>query len=153
MNFEQAAVSDERPAFSRATNSLEGQMDAVRRKWVGVAVLAGVVGLAGGCAMMRGDGAHHTHKVSLSGANEVPPVSTGASGSGTVSVHPDGMVSVTVRVSGMAATAAHIHEGAAGTNGPVIVPLNKQGDDMFVSAPGAKMTESRRIPAARSARS
>ena len=116
-------------------------MDAIKRKWVGVAVLAGVMGLAGGCAMMRGDGAH-THTVSLSGANEVPAVSTGASGSGTVSVRPDGTVSVTVKVSGMAATAAHIHEGAAGTNGPVIVPLNKQGDDMFVSAPGAKMTES-----------
>lgn len=116
-------------------------MDTIKRKWLGVAVLAGVVGLAGGCAMMRGDGAH-THRVSLSGASEVPAVSTGASGSGTVSVTADGMVSATVRVSGMTATAAHIHEGAAGTNGPVIVPLNKQGDDMFVSAPGAKMTES-----------
>ena len=102
----------------------------------------GVVGVAGGCAMMRGDG--HTHRVSLSGAHEVPAVSTGASGSGTVTVRPDGAVSVTVRYSGMAATAAHIHEGAAGSNGPVIVPLSKQGDDMFVSAPGAKMTESQR---------
>ena len=117
-------------------------MDTIRRKWVGVAVLAGVMGVAGGCAMMQGDG--HTHRVSLSGANEVPAVSTGASGSGTVTVRSDGAVSVTVRYSGMAATAAHIHEGAAGSNGPVIVPLTKQGDDTFVSAPGAKMTESQR---------
>ena len=42
-------------------------MDTIKRKWLGVAVLAGVVGLAGGCAMMRGDGAH-TQRVSLSGA-------------------------------------------------------------------------------------
>jgi len=41
----------------------------------------------------------------------------------------------------MNATAAHIHEGAAGANGPVIVPFVKQGDNTFVAAPGAKMTE------------
>jgi hypothetical protein len=41
----------------------------------------------------------------------------------------------------MAATAAHIHEAAAGANGPVIVPFTKSGDNTFVAAEGAKMTE------------
>ena len=41
----------------------------------------------------------------------------------------------------MTATASHIHQGALGANGPVIVPFVKQGDDTFVSQPGAKMTE------------
>ena len=34
---------------------------------------------------------------------------------------------------------AHIHEGAAGANGPVIVPLTKDGDTYKVPA-GAKLT-------------
>lgn len=116
-------------------------MDTIKRKWVGIAVLASAMGLAGGCAMMRGDGAH-SHTVSLSGASEVPPVSTGASGTGTVTVNADCTVSARVSVSGMTATAAHIHEGATGANGGVIVPLTKEGDNRFVAPPGAKMTES-----------
>ena len=42
----------------------------------------------------------------------------------------------------MTATASHIHEGAPGTNGPVIVPFTKTGDNTFASAEGAKLTES-----------
>ena len=40
------------------------------------------------------------------------------------------------------ATASHIHEGAAGANGPVIVPFTKTGDNTFVAPEGAKLTES-----------
>ena len=78
-------------------------------------------------------------KVSLSGANEVPPVKTSASGSGTITVADDGAVSGSVSATGVAGTAAHIHEGAAGANGPVIVPLTKDGDTYKVPA-GAKLT-------------
>ena len=42
----------------------------------------------------------------------------------------------------MTATASHIHEGAPGTNGPVIVPFTKTGDNTFASSEGAKLTES-----------
>ena len=115
-------------------------MNTTRRKWVGVAALAGAVGLAGGCAMMQSGS--HTHRVTLSGANEVPPVSTSASGTGTVTVKTDRSVSARITVSGMAATASHIHVAPAGANGPVIVPFVKQGDNTFVAAEGAKMTES-----------
>jgi len=78
-------------------------------------------------------------KVALSGANEVPPVTTKASGGGTIMVGDDGSVSGSVTTSGVSGTAAHIHEGAAGKNGPVIVPLTKEGDTYKVPA-GAKFT-------------
>lgn len=80
-------------------------------------------------------------KVTLSGANEVPPVTTAAAGSGTVTVGMDGAVSGGVSTSGIAATAAHIHEAAAGKNGPVVVPMTKSGDNMWVIGAGAKLTE------------
>ena len=97
-----------------------------------VAVLASCSTMS---AMMSG------HQVTLSGANEVPPVSTSASGSGTVTVNDDHTVKVDIKVTGMNPTAAHIHQGAMGANGKVIVPLTKKGADEFVSAEGAKLTE------------
>ena len=78
--------------------------------------------------------------VTLSGANEVPAVTTSASGSGTITVGDDGALSGKVSTTGVAGTAAHIHVGAAGANGPVIVPLAKDGDTYTVPA-GAKLTE------------
>ena len=44
-------------------------------------------------------------------------------GTATVRVGADRSVTVNITVSGMTPTAAHIHQGAAGANGPVIVPL------------------------------
>jgi hypothetical protein len=78
-------------------------------------------------------------KLTLSGANEVPPVTTKASGGGTISVADDGAVSGSISTTGITATAAHIHEGAAGANGPVILPLTKEGDSFKVPS-GAKFT-------------
>ncbi|SBT04309.1 conserved exported hypothetical protein [Candidatus Accumulibacter aalborgensis] len=79
-------------------------------------------------------------KVTLSGTNEVPPVTTSASGGGTIMVSNEGSVTGGVTTMGVAGTAAHIHEGAPGKNGPVIVPLVKEGDAYKVPA-GAKLTE------------
>jgi hypothetical protein len=79
-------------------------------------------------------------KVTLSGASEVPPVTTSASGSGMITVGSDGSVSGSVTTTGVAGTAAHIHEAPADKNGPVIVPLIKEGDTYKVP-PGAKLTE------------
>src|SRR3954469_557707 len=77
-------------------------------------------------------------KVSLSGANEVPPVTTSATGDGTISVADDGAVSGSVTTKGIQGTAAHIHAGAAGKNGPVVVPFTKDGDT-YKAAAGAKL--------------
>jgi len=78
-------------------------------------------------------------KLTLSGANEVPPVTTSATGEGTISIADDGSVSGSVMTKGVPGTAAHIHTGAAGTNGPVIVPFTKEGDT-YKAPPGAKLT-------------
>ena len=80
-------------------------------------------------------------KVTLSGANEVPPVTTSATGSGIVMIGMDGAVSGTITTTGIAGTAAHIHEAPAGKNGGVIVPMTKSGDNAFVFPAGAKLTE------------
>lgn len=77
--------------------------------------------------------------VKLSGDQEVPPVQTSGAGSGTITINDDGSVSGSVTATGFTPTAAHIHEGAAGKNGPVIVPFTKDGDK-FGPAPGAKLT-------------
>ena len=91
--------------------------------------------------LMHGDGKSSAEQVSLSGSNEVPPVTSPASGSGSVTVNSDRTVSARIVVRDMTATAAHIHMAAPGSNGPVIVPFLKQGDNTFVAAEGAKMTE------------
>lgn len=78
--------------------------------------------------------------VSLSGAQEVPPTGSAAKGSGQITVAPDGAISGAIIVTGMTPTAAHIHDGAAGKNGPVIVKLERTENGFTVPA-GAKFTE------------
>lgn len=111
----------------------------------GAWAVAAAIALAG-CADMQskmpdwmpGSGAV---SVSLSGAEEVPPVKTSATGSGSFRVAEDGTITGNVTTKDMAGTAAHIHFGAKGRNGPVIVPLAKNGDTYSVPA-GRKLTES-----------
>jgi hypothetical protein len=98
-----------------------------------------------GCADMRekmpdwmpGSGAI---SVKLSGAEEVPPVNTAGSGSGSFRVAEDGSVSGSVTTKNVPGTMAHIHLGARGRNGPVIVPLTKKGDTYGVPE-GRKLTD------------
>src|SRR3954469_11008559 len=105
--------------------------------------IAAVVTLAG-CSGMRdkmpdwmpGSGAM---KVSLTGAEEVPAASTQAKGSGSFRVAEDGTVSGSVTTEGVQGTMAHIHQGAKGQNGPVIIPLTKSGDTYTVPE-GRKLT-------------
>lgn len=80
-------------------------------------------------------------KVTLSGDQEVPPVTTAAKGSGTVTIGDDMSVKGTITTTGITATAAHIHIAAAGKNGPVIVPMTKSGDNGWTFAPGAKLND------------
>jgi hypothetical protein len=79
-------------------------------------------------------------KINLTGTEEVPPLSVPGSGSGTITIGADGSVAGSVTTTGVEGTMAHIHMGARGTNGPVIVPLTKSGDTYSVPA-GAKLNE------------
>lgn len=97
------------------------------------AALALSLSLLGGAALAA--------DVKLSGDNEVPPVKTSASGSSSIAVAADGSVSGNVKTTGIAGTAAHIHAGAAGKNGPVVVPLTKDGDGEWTVPAGAKLDD------------
>ena len=63
----------------------------------------------------------------LNGSNEVPPTTSGGTGTGTLAVNlaTGEMGSASVSVFGLSGvvTAAHIHQGAAGVNGPVVIPV------------------------------
>ena len=78
--------------------------------------------------------------VTLVGEQEVPPVKSAGAGTGTIIIGTDKSVSGSVTSTGIAGTAAHIHEAAPGKNGPVVVSLTKDGDTYAVPA-GAKLTD------------
>jgi hypothetical protein len=105
---------------------------------IGAVALAGAIGIVG-CAEMQLQ--ESGQQVRLWGSNEVPPVSTLAYGTGVVNITKDRTVTVTLSVIDMVPTAAHIHEGAAGADGPVIVPLNRISEQAFVAPPNATLTE------------
>ncbi len=108
-----------------------------------IVAMAAMLALAG-CAGLRdkmpdwmpGSGAM---KVNLTGGEEVPPAKTDAKGSGSFRVAEDGTITGSVTTDGVKGTMAHIHQGAKGQNGPVIVPLTKDGDTYSVPE-GKKLT-------------
>ena len=77
--------------------------------------------LSAGCAFTGVGGSEIA--VVLRGASEVPANRSGATGRGTFWVHTDRTLDGILETSGMEATAAHLHLGAAGANGPVAVEL------------------------------
>lgn len=98
--------------------------------------------LAAGCSSMNGPMAMQPiGKVSLAGANEVPPAPSTATGSGTITVASDKSVSGSVTTTGLAGTMAHIHLAAKGANGPVIIPLTKTAEGVWSVPAGAKLTD------------
>ena len=112
------------------------------RNTIAVVALSSALAFVAGCAPMGPmSNTMSGQSIALSGNNEVPPVATTAAGTAVVTINPDRTVKATVTVSGMTATASHIHEGAAGSNGPVIVPFTKTGDNTFAAGADAKLTE------------
>ena len=80
-------------------------------------------------------------KLKLTGAEESPPVTTSASGTGTITIAADKSVSGTIKTTGIDGTVAHIHVGAPGQSGPPIITLNKGADGAWSVPPGSKLTD------------
>lgn len=80
-------------------------------------------------------------KVHLTGAEETPPVTTSASGTGTITIAADKSVSGSVKTTGIDGTMAHIHVGAPGEAGPPIITLSKGADGVWSVPPGSKLTD------------
>jgi hypothetical protein len=82
-----------------------------------------------------------TVQLSLNGAQEVPPVATSASGTGSITVGPDQSVTGSVTTVGVDGTMAHIHLAATGQNGPVVVPMVKTAEGVWSIPAGAKLND------------
>jgi hypothetical protein len=88
----------------------------------------------------------------LSGSEQVPAVTTTATGTTDISARPSRCPSAAsgnncptvhgmVNTTGVNGTAAHIHQGAAGQNGPPIVTLVKTGANQWQVPPGTALTD------------
>jgi hypothetical protein len=87
--------------------------------------------------------------VTLTGDQEVPPVSTQATGVSNIEFLGDKVVMGNVKTSNLNGTAAHIHMGSKGQNGPAIVTLVKSGEDTWV-VPGNTELSSAQLAALKS---
>jgi hypothetical protein len=115
--------------------SIHGSLSASHRVILAASLVMGAWTAGYGVAMAADS------SVTLSGANEVPAVTTSAKGDGTITVGDDMSVKGSVKTSGITATMAHIHEAPAGKNGPVIIPLEKKGDNEWAVPANAKLTD------------
>lgn len=120
------------------------QVAVKRSLWFGVGAAAIVTA---GCAGTVGQ-----KPTMLTGAQEVPPVTTGASGSTDISVNwfkcpsaasSDNCPTVVgmVTTSGMTGTSAEIREGAPGQKGPVIVNLVRTNGKTWAVPSGTTLTD------------
>jgi hypothetical protein len=78
----------------------------------------------------------------LSGAQETPPNTSTATGTGTLVINPFTMgVAGRIETTGITAVAAHAHTGVIGVAGPVVVPMTSPSAGVWVTAPGATVTD------------
>ncbi len=96
---------------------------------------AGVLVAAGGFAVAA------ELKVTLTGAEETPPVATSATGTGSIAIAADKTVRGTIKTTGIDGTVAHIHVGAPGQSGPPIITLEKGADGVWSVPAGSKLTD------------
>ena len=74
-----------------------------------------------------------TFSVAADSAQEIPTTGSEALGSGTLTLdQTTGLLTGTVTTTGITTTAAHIHEGFAGTNGGIIIALDVDGATITV---------------------
>ena len=113
----------------------------MHRAWM--AALAGGALLLGACSQQGGEkpaaesegtaapapaakaaAASQKFVATLTGANEVPAVKTSASGTATFTQTSDSTLDFTIMLDSIEnVTMAHLHKGAAGQDGPPVVPL------------------------------
>jgi hypothetical protein len=97
--------------------------------------------LAAGVAV-AGISAHAAElAVKLTGDQEVPAVTSAASGVGAIVIKNDKSVSGTIKTTGIQGTVAHVHLAEPGKNGPPIITLTKTADDTWSVPDGAKLTD------------
>lgn len=126
------------PGFSgagstgRVTNLRQGQVDTLLNLPVYINVHSNQVA-AGVVRAQLDKTIDFAADVSLNGANEVPPVTTTATGQAILRLTTDKVLYSKVTVNNLesidALTVAHIHPGAAGTNQPPLVHLCMNADD------------------------
>src|SRR3954463_1442500 len=105
------------------------KLDLVQTPKTAVLMLVSVLALASAGALAK------DVKVNLTGAEETPPVTTSASGHGTIHIAKDKSVSGSIKTTGIEATAAHIHVGAKGEAGPPVITLTKGADGTWTVPP------------------
>lgn len=101
---------------------------------VGVAGIVVALALASGVASADG-------KVTLSGSEEVPAVTTSASGAGTITIKEDKTVIGSITTKDVVGVAAHIHLAPVGKNGPPVITLTKKSDNEWSVPEGSKLTD------------
>lgn len=79
--------------------------------------------------------------VRLTGDQEVPAVTSTATGVGTIAIKNDHSVSGSIKTTGIEGTVAHIHLAEPGKNGPPIITLTKSADNTWSVPEGAKLTD------------
>jgi hypothetical protein len=79
--------------------------------------------------------------VKLTGDQEVPAVTSAATGVGTIVIKKDQTVSGNIKTSGIDGTMAHIHLAEPGKNGPPIITLKKTAENTWSVPEGAKLTD------------
>ena len=86
--------------------------------------------------------ANVTRTASLSGDQELVPTLTGGTGTGTLTVASLlNAVTGGITINGFSATAAHIHQGEVGANGPIIVDLTQSAPGVWSVPAGATLTQ------------
>jgi len=92
--------------------------------WVAAVSLGVGVGCTTDPLEVPGIAADEVFSATLAGTEEVPVVTTPASGSARIVVALDTFLTIQVNVASIdSTTLSHIHDGAGGVNGPVIVTL------------------------------
>ena len=102
---------------------------------IGALLVAAALVLSSGSALAK------DVKVTLTGGEETPPVTTSASGAGTIKIGKDKSVSGSIKSVGIDGTVAHIHVGAPGQSGPPIITLEKGADGVWTVPAGSKLTD------------